>query len=234
VKDTIFLITARGGSKGIPGKNIKMLGDKPLICYSIDFARKFASDEDICVSTDSQEIKTVVENYGLKVPFLRPQELATDTVGSYDVMVHALNWYKDHGKEFSTLVLLQPTSPYRLPRHFEEASGLYLSGMFDMVVSVKKVKSNIFSTYYTETDGGYIRKLFQHDPGKSRRQDSENIFELNGSIYLMRVSALLKTRPGEFDKTGKFEMDARYSADIDDPEDWDWCEYLLRSKLIEI
>ena len=96
--DTLFVITARGGSKGLPGKNIKNLCGKPLIAYSIDVARAFTNDENICVSTDSQEIIDVVENYGLKVPFIRPACLATDSATSNDVLVHvegALNLYRD-------------------------------------------------------------------------------------------------------------------------------------------
>lgn len=103
--DTLFVITARGGSKGLPGKNIKNLCGKPLIAYSIDVARAFTNDENICVSTDSQEIIDVVENYGLKVPFIRPACLATDSATSNDVLVHAVNFYKEKGKFSSSLFI---------------------------------------------------------------------------------------------------------------------------------
>ena len=90
----LIIIPARGGSKGIPHKNIKLLNGKPLICYSIDIARQYTTDENICVTTDDNEIISVVEQYGLKVPFVRPAELATDTASSNDVLVHALNFYE--------------------------------------------------------------------------------------------------------------------------------------------
>ena len=135
--DTLFVIPARGGSKGLPGKNIKDLCGKPLIAYSIDVARAFADDEHICVSTDSEEIKRVVEDYGLTVPFIRPAYLATDTASSNDVLIHAVNYFEMLGREYKRLVLLQPTSPLR---SIEDVSGsltLY-SDDIDMVVSVTK------------------------------------------------------------------------------------------------
>ena len=92
--NSLVIIPARGGSKGIPHKNIKELGGKPLICYTIDLARSLVSDKDICVSTDDMEIIRVVENYGLKVPFVRPAYLATDTMGTYEVLLHALDFYE--------------------------------------------------------------------------------------------------------------------------------------------
>ena len=135
--DILFVITARGGSKGLPGKNIKDLCGKPLIAYSIDVARAFVDDEHICVSTDSDEIKMVVENYGLSVPFLRPDYLATDTATSNDVLVHAVNFFKNLDRNYKKLVLLQPTSPLRTIEDVMGAIELYRDDI-DMVVSVTK------------------------------------------------------------------------------------------------
>ena len=132
--DTLFVIPARGGSKGLPGKNIKDLCGKPLIAHSIDIARAFVGDEDICVSTDSEEIKQVVENYGLSVPFFRPDYLATDTATSNDVLIHAVNFFKQQGREYKKLVLLQPTSPLRTVDDVFGCIKLYREDI-DMVVS---------------------------------------------------------------------------------------------------
>ena len=93
----LVIIPARGGSKGIPHKNIKELGGKPLICYAIDAARKFTTDDNICVSTDDEDIIKVVEKYGLSVPFKRPDYLATDNAGTNGVLLHALNFYEEKG-----------------------------------------------------------------------------------------------------------------------------------------
>ena len=95
INDTLFIIPARGGSKGLPRKNILPINGKPMICYTIDAARGVTSDENICVSTDDLEIKQVVEGYGLKVPFIRPAELATDTAGSREVLLHAIDFYQN-------------------------------------------------------------------------------------------------------------------------------------------
>ena len=115
----LIVIPARGGSKGVPRKNIKVLGDKPLIQYTIDAAKGVFDDEFICVSTDDFEIKSVVEQLGLKVPFLRPNELASDTAGTYEVLLHAISYYESKGYFPDTLILLQPTSPFRTSAHIK-------------------------------------------------------------------------------------------------------------------
>src|SRR5690554_4054145 len=117
----LYIIPARGGSKGVPGKNIKLLGGKPLIYYSIEVARALAKDEDICVSTDDERIKEVVEKTGLKIPFIRPAELGTDSASTYDVLLHAINFYSAQGKEYDLIILLQPTSPLRKVEHVQKA-----------------------------------------------------------------------------------------------------------------
>ena len=123
---TLVVIPARGGSKGIPHKNIKPLNGKPLICYSIDVARQFTTDEHICVTTDDDEIIKVVEDYGLKVPFKRPDELATDLCGSNEVIQHAYQFYAKQGVQYDAIMLLQPTSPFRKVEFLKEAAVPYL------------------------------------------------------------------------------------------------------------
>jgi len=108
-----------------------------LIAYSIEMARNFVCDDDICVSTDSYEIIKVLEKLGLKVPFIRPTELASDSANTQDVLIHAINWYEEKGIKYDAIVLLQPTSPFRLNSHVEEALALFDESI-DMVVSVKK------------------------------------------------------------------------------------------------
>src|SRR5215212_5770611 len=115
--DSLFVIPARGGSKGIPGKNIRLLDGKPLIQYTIEFARLFVPDGNICVTTDSPEIAECVSGLGYEIPFIRPAELATDTAGSREVLLHVLEHYENKEKYFDNLVLLQPTSPFRLQHH---------------------------------------------------------------------------------------------------------------------
>ena len=231
--NTLFLITARVGSKGIPFKNIKSLGGKPLITYSIDIARQFSTDDRICVSTDSDEIINVVENYGLKVPFRRPDALATDTAGSHEVILHAIEHFEKQSVFFDTIVLLQPTSPFRLKKHVEEALQLFNADI-DMVVSVKKVKSNVYATFYRETENNFISKAFISSNDGLRRQDSEPLYELNGSIYIINVNSLKKSSMSKFSQVKKMVMEDIYSVDIDEPIDWSWCEFLLKENLVNL
>jgi CMP-N,N'-diacetyllegionaminic acid synthase len=225
----LYLIPARGGSKGIIGKNIKLLGNKPLIQYSIECARNLTDDTNICVSTDSAEIINEVEKMGLKVPFVRPNELATDVAGSDDVIRHALNFYESGGIFYDTVILLQPTSPFRVPWHVRKALELYNSEL-DMVVSVKESPANPYYSIYEEDSSGYISKS---KPGSFyRRQDCPKVYELNGAIYIIKSDSIKKQKMSEFKKVRKFVMDGINSIDIDTKMDWDFCEFLLDKKAV--
>ena len=123
------IIPARGGSKGLPGKNIKLLNGIPLIAYTIKEALN-SNLEEFIVSTDSEEIAEVARNYGGKVPFLRPAEIATDNASSLDVVLHALDFMKEHeGKEYDAIMLLQPTTPYRDREDINQAINLLMSSL---------------------------------------------------------------------------------------------------------
>ena len=188
----LVIIPARGGSKGIPGKNIKLLGGKPLIYYAIDVARAIVDDTHICVSTDDDQIIRVVEQYGLSVPFIRPTELATDTAGSYGVLLHALSFYESKGEHFDAVVLLQVTSPFRTVNHVREALNLYNKDL-DMVVSVKETDSNPYYLCFEEDTEGMLH-ISKGDGHYTRRQDCPPVYEYNGAIYITLI-------PQHFDLT---------------------------------
>jgi CMP-N,N'-diacetyllegionaminic acid synthase len=217
---TLYLVTARGGSKGIPGKNIKPLAGKPLIHYSLEYARLFAEDKDICLSTDSEEIIKVAEQIGYKTPFIRPDYLAADSSGSYGVIVHALNHYKEQGENFDNIVLLQPTSPLRLKRHLDEAMDLY-SESIDMVVSVEETHLYHF---YEEKEG----LLIPFGRVYTRRQDAPVLYRHNGSIYIFNTKSIENHAEfNEFTRVRKYVMPENFSIDIDTPEDWKKAEYFI-------
>lgn len=153
---TLYLIPARGGSKGIPHKNIRPLCGLPLIGYSINVAREFADDCDICLSTDDPEIAETARKMGLDVPFMRPDSLATDKSGSYEVMLHALDFYHNRGVDYDRLVLLQPTSPMRTADDVRRALELYTPDI-DMVVTVKEAESNPYYNCFEEGDDGFLQ-----------------------------------------------------------------------------
>lgn len=221
----LIVIPARGGSKGVPRKNIKVLGDKPLIQYTIDAAKGVFDDEFICVSTDDFEIKSVVEQLGLKVPFLRPNELASDTAGTYEVLLHAISYYEAKGYFPDTLILLQPTSPFRTSAHIKEALKLYHESI-DMVVSVKETKANPYYILFEEDRNGYLKKT--KEANFTRRQDCPKVWEYNGAIYIINVKALKEKTISQFTKVCKFEMDETSSHDIDTLLDWKIAEIILQ------
>lgn len=221
----LYLITARGGSKGIPHKNIKLLNGKPLICYSIEVARKLAEDKDICVSTDDIEIINVVEKQGLKVPFVRPAELASDTATSSDVIVHALNFYAVLGFVYDVVVLLQPTSPLRTVQNVRDCLALY-TPEYDMVTTVKE--SCVSAVLCKENADGFLEKAI----GKAniRRQDAEKLYEYNGAVYVINAKAILEKGLGGFTKIKKCVIGEEESVDIDTIIDFKLAEAILSSR----
>lgn len=219
----LVVIPARGGSKGVPRKNIKELNGKPLLHYTIEAALSIFDKEIVCVSTDDNEIKQCAEAAGLKVPFLRPDELATDTAGTYEVLLHAVSFYENLGYYPDTLILLQPTSPFRNYKHISEAISSYNSTL-DMVVSVKETKSNPYYVLFEENNLGYLEKSKMAT--FTRRQDCPRVWEYNGAIYVINISRLKKASLANFDKVKKYVMDEYSSHDIDTLFDWKIAELI--------
>lgn len=222
----LVVIPARGGSKGIPRKNIKPLAGKPLIYYTIDTAWAIVPDEDICVSTDDDEIIQVVEDYGLKVPFKRPDELATDTAGTYEVLLHALDFYEKQGRHYDVVLLLQNTSPFRTAEHVKEALKLYTPDV-DMVVSVKECSANPYYCVFEENQDGYLH-VCKGDGTIFRRQDAPRVYEFNGAIYIMNAETLKTTHMHKMQKRIKYVMDERSSFDLDTMNDWKMAELMAK------
>jgi CMP-N,N'-diacetyllegionaminic acid synthase len=213
----LVIIPARGGSKGVPGKNIKLLNGKPLIQYTIEAALEITDPDNIIISTDSEEIKAVVEQSGIKVSSLRPKELASDETGTYEVLLYELAKLERMGRFYDHFVLLQPTSPFRTGKHISEALNLY-NNELEMVVSVKETKSNPYYVLIEEDKNGFLI------PSKTssfiRRQDVPKVWELNGAIYIINYAALKKMPLNKFSKVKKYVMDDFSSHDIDTMLDW--------------
>src|SRR5690554_6273823 len=213
----VVIIPARGGSKGVPGKNIKILNEKPLIQYTIEAALEVTDKENIIVSTDCEKIKAVVESLGIKTPKLRPKELATDTASTYDVLLYELERLEKQGRFIDKLVLLQPTSPFRTGDQILEALKLYDNSV-DMVVSVKETKANPYFVLREEDDNGYL--VPSKTSSATRRQDVPKVWEINGAIYIINSTSLKKMPINQFTKVIKYEMDEISSHDIDTMMDW--------------
>ena len=227
--ETVVVIPARGGSKGVPGKNIKSLGGKPLIQHTIDAAKEVFNQSQIIISTDNLQIKETVEKLGTMVPFLRPKELATDTAGSREVLLHVVEFLSNKGRFPDVLVLLQPTSPFRTSHQIKMAMKLFKKQKgLDMVVSVKETKSNPYYVLFEEDENGYLKKSKKSDI--LRRQDVPKVWEYNGAIYVIKTSSLKKHGIANFEKTIKYEMDELSSIDIDTPLDWLLAEQIIKSR----
>jgi N-acylneuraminate cytidylyltransferase len=222
----LVIIPARGGSKGIPHKNIKPLNGKPLIYYTIDEAREIVDDDDICISTDDPEIINCVENYGLHVPFVRPEELATDTAGTYEVLLHALNFYEKQGRHYDVVLLLQNTSPFRKIEQIMEALKLYTPDV-DMVVSVKECAANPYYCVFEEDNNGYLH-VCKGDGNIFRRQDAPKVYEYNGAIYIINTEKLKTTHMHKMQKRVKYVMDDKSSFDLDTMADWNIAELIIK------
>lgn len=213
--DVLVIIPARGGSKGIPRKNLKLLGDKPLIAYTIELARELFEDAQICVSTDDEEIAAFARTYGNIVPFIRPAHLSTDEASSQDVILHALDFYRE--KTFKSIVLLQPTSPFRKKEHVAACLNLFDSSL-DMVTTVYESKSNPYFNLMEENGEGFLEK--SKPSGCTRRQDCPPVYELNGAVYVINTASVRMMPIASFKKVKKVEMSSFDSIDLDTPLDW--------------
>src|SRR5690554_837570 len=219
ITDTLVVIPARGGSKGLPGKNIKLLNGKPLIWYTIEAAREVFPDQHICVSTDDPDIIRVVEQTGLKIPFVRPAHLATDTAGSWEVVKHAYDHYLTLGHTFSKILLLQPTSPLRTAHHIREAYTLLQNTRnAEMVVSVKEAKSNPYFNLFEPDENGFLHKSKQGN--YKTRQECPKVYELNGAIYLLQSKELHKLLNNQPLRQIPYHMPGTSSIDIDTEDDF--------------
>lgn len=222
----LFLIPARGGSKGLPGKNILPLAGKPMIIYTIDAVLPMLEPGDeICVSTDDQKIVDIVEKQGIKVPFLRPEILSNDTASSQQVIEHALEWYTNQRVFFDVLVLLQPTSPLRTTNHIQEAFKKW-SKDIDMIVSVKETDSNPYYVLFEEDRNFFLQKSKKGN--FTRRQDCPMVYEFNGAIYIISIESLKNKSLNKFKKVKKYLMSKRSSIDIDDTIDFKLADLIIK------
>lgn len=224
---TLYLIPARGGSKGIPRKNIKDFAGKPLIAHAISHALEAGADKtDICVSTDSEEIAEVARNAGASVPFIRPAEFSGDTASSRDVMIHALDWYESHGVHYERLVLLQPTSPLRTAADITSAIALFdATPGADMAVSVAEVDANPYYNAFEADGEGYLH-LSKGDGGITRRQDAPKVWRYTGAVYVIDTESLRRSPLSKMKKIVGCEMPASRAVDLDTPDDWLLAEFL--------
>lgn len=221
----LIVIPARGGSKGIPRKNIKPLHGRPLIHYSIDVACALAPDSHIILSTDDDEIRRVAEETGLPVPYRRPEALATDTAGSREVILDAMDWADRNGIEYDKVVLLQPTSPLRTADDVRRCVEKYTPDL-DMVVTVTPAACNpYYDCFETRPDG--TLHVSKGEGLYTRRQDAPKAWQFNGAVYVINPESIRRMPLGEFPRRVPVEMPRSRSVDLDTPLDWMLVEKLM-------
>lgn len=223
----LAIIPARGGSKGIPRKNIKYLSGKPLIYHTIKAAKEAEYIDRIVVSTDDEEIARVALEYGAEVPFLRPEELATDkakAIDNYIFTIDKLNEMKsDVIKEF---IVLQPTSPLRTASDIDNAIKLFYENKADTVISV--VKAEHPPTWYKIiNDEGILQDYFPLTDNSLNRQETAETYLPNGAIYIFNYEALIKNYGYYNSQTYPYIMKHENSVDIDTLLDFEFAEYLF-------
>jgi CMP-N,N'-diacetyllegionaminic acid synthase len=219
---TLALITARGGSKGLPGKNTRLLAGRPLIAWTVDAALQASGIQarDVICSTDSRDIADAALAAGARVPFLRPAALATDDASSLSAALHAIDWLETHeGLTYDTLLLLQPTSPLRTHTHIDEAMALLAAAPADAVVGVYRAHASPFRMFVPRTDG-LLQPLLPVEERPHQRQLFPDVLTENGAIYLTRIAALRSTGSFHGGRCLPYVMSARDSLDIDSAADF--------------
>ncbi|PLR67929.1 acylneuraminate cytidylyltransferase family protein [Bacillus sp. UMB0893] len=224
-KSFIGVIPARGGSKGIPHKNIREVNGKPLIQYSIEEANKSNYLDRIIVSTDDLEIERVAKKVGADVPFLRPKEYATDTAKTIDALIFTVNELAIRGFQYDYLVLLQPTQPLRKGWHIDEAIKEIVDRDRNSLVSVSEVQDHPI-LMRTINDHGELENILKIS-STIRRQDFPTYYKVNGAIYINKLNENFTLNTSLNDNSLSYIMDKRYDIDIDEPIDLDIFKLLL-------
>ena len=232
VRPILAVIPARGGSKGLPGKNIRPIGGLPLIVHSIRLATMCKEIDRVIVSTDSEEIASVARAHGGVVPFLRPAELAADDTPMMPVLAHALAWMEEHEhRVFGSVLLLDPTSPGRLPSDVTAAVGM-LEGnaSLDGVIACSKPTFNPFWVGVVEKDG--LMKPAIGTARYSRRQDVPKFLRINGSLYLWRRNLVARADSWLDGNQAALEIPEARAFSIDDLYEFQVAEALLDKGII--
>lgn len=227
----LAIIPARGGSKRIPNKNIKEFCGRPLISWTVDFARSVDYIDHIHVSTDCPDVRSVVESMNLEVPFLRSAATSNDTATTASAVIETLDRLAEIGQYFDIVALLQPTTPWRRKARWIEATNLLSSTECDTVVSVAPLRHHPWHAL-TLGESGEIKYFFDEQRRQARSQDTPAAYSLNGSIYISRASVIKSSKSMiGGDCRAVVCSDQVESIDIDQPEDWAEAETALEHLL---
>ncbi|TDA65746.1 acylneuraminate cytidylyltransferase family protein [Sulfuricurvum sp. IAE1] len=229
-KKVLAVVPARSGSKGLPGKNIRPFCGKPLLQWSVEHGLKAACVDRVVVSTDSEIIADIAMSSGADVPFLRPPELASDTATSVDVVLHAAGYLAEHGDPFDLVVLLEPTSPLREAKDIDSAMNmLFADPQAESIVSVAPVGSQ-HPSFLMKLDTVGNLTPFAGSFRVLRRQETEPLFFLDGTLYISKLPYLGDKKTFYHDRTMGYVVPKFKSFEIDDIDDFIVCEAVFRER----
>ena len=222
------LIPARGGSKGIPGKNIKLLGEKTLLEYTVEAAKASKLLSRVILSSDDKEIIAVAEHLDLEVPFIRPSNLALDNTPSIEVVKQALKFFEEKGEKFDAVCLLQVTTPFRKHELIDRAIGKFIKGNFDSLISVREVPAEYNPHWIFEEKEGILKISTGENEIISRRQELPKAYHRDGAIYITRTSEILQNNSLYGKNIGFIDTTGSPFVNIDEPADWELAKELLK------
>ena len=229
----LFLITARGGSKGVPGKNLRKIAGLSLVGYKARSASRSRYCARLVISTDSAEIQDEARRHGVEVPFTRPAELATDEAKSSAVIAHAMDWIETEGKErYDAVMRLEPSSPFARASDYDAAVELLERRKANAVVGVRQSEASTTVIGPLDAEGrltAVVDKLHASRSSAGRRQSMPREFTMNGALYLFRWGYFRRHEWIYHDRDGVYAhvMDRFHSVEIDDPVDLAWAEFLV-------
>ena len=228
---TVGFIFARGGSKGVPGKNIRALGGKPLIAWSIEQALAVRRIERVVISTDSPEIADVARAFGAEVPFLRPSHLAQDDSPEWLAWRHALEYLRDQeGHLPDTMVSIPTTAPLRLPVDLENCLDEYEKGDVDVVVTVTDAHRSPYFNMVTRQDDGNVRLVIPPSTGIRRRQDAPVVYDMTTVAYVLNTDFVLQHASLFEGRAHAVHVPVERALDIDTPLDFRVAEALIEDR----
>lgn len=215
---TLAVVPARGGSKRIPDKNLKEVGDRSLLAHAIEQGKQAEEIDRLIVSTEDSELRSEAEACDAEVPFARPGELSTDEASTSDVVLHALDWFEEDGETFNFVCVLQPTVPFRTPTDIDASIRRLVETGADSVVTITEFAEPPF--WAVEPSEDQIMPYFEENPWKrTRSQEFPTLFRPNGAVFAARVPAFRASGDFYAGDTTYWRMPRRRSIDIDEPYD---------------
>jgi CMP-N-acetylneuraminic acid synthetase len=228
-KKVLGILPARGGSKGIVGKNLLQLAGKPLLAWAGEALLNAKSLSKCICSTDSEEIAICAKQLGLEVPFIRPQNLSDDTAKIVDVILHALNFFSDVGFNFSHVALVQATSPTIRSEDIDAAVKIAIREDADTVFSGFKATSSHPSLMYSIEENDQVSWLLKEGSHEKRRQEFQDIYIRSGLIYVIKADVIFQKNSIYGDKMCSYEIQENRAITIDEEQDLEWAKFLFKN-----